>query len=120
MDFAPIRQYRSSMRKFASFFAILFLAVFAASTIVHAVSANAMALDMAMSMPDCQGCPEDGDSDANASCDLICTAPAFAVLRAVEPAQFMMPLLRQDRPLGMVLPRGLRAPPDPFPPRTLI
>jgi hypothetical protein len=114
------------MRNFASFFAILFLAVFSASTIVHAVSANAMALDMAMadggamSMPDCQGCPEDGDSGANASCDLICTAPAFAVLKAAEPAQFIMPLLRQDRPLGMVLPRGLRAPPDPFPPRTLI
>ncbi|MFC4217542.1 hypothetical protein ACFP4H_16055 [Pseudophaeobacter arcticus] len=112
------------MRKFASLIAVMFLVVFAASTIVHAVSANAMALDMAdggaMSMPECQGCPEDGDSGANASCDLICTAPAFAVLKAVEPAQFMMPLLRQDRPLGMALPRGLRAPPDPFPPRTFI
>ena len=74
----------------------------------------------AMSMPDCQGCPEDGGSDANASCDLVCTAPVFAVLRAAEPAQFMTQLLRQDRPLGMTLPRGLRAPPDPFPPRTLI
>lgn len=114
------------MRKFASLITVAILVVFAASTIVHAVSANAMALDMAMadggamSMPECQGCPEDGDSGANASCDLICTAPAFAVLKAVEPAQFMMPLLRQDRPLGMALPRGLRAPPDPFPPRTLI
>lgn len=114
------------MRKLASLIAVVFLVVFAASTIVHAVSANAMALDMAMadggatSMPDCQGCPEDGDSDANASCDLVCTAPAFAVLRAVGPAQVMMPLLRQDRPLGMTLPRGLRAPPDPFPPRTFI
>lgn len=114
------------MRKLASLIAVVFLAVFAASTIVHAVSANAMALDMAMaeggamSMPDCQGCPEDGGSDANASCDLVCTAPVFAVLRAAEPAQLMTPLLRQDRPLGMTLPRGLRAPPDPFPPRTLI
>jgi hypothetical protein len=38
---------------------VVFLAVFAASTVVHVVSANAMALDMAtsadgaMSMPDC-------------------------------------------------------------------
>jgi len=114
------------MRKYASLTAVLFLAVFAASTIVHAVSASAMALDMAMadggamSMPDCQGCPEDGDGDANASCDLVCTTPAFAVLTGVGPAQFIMPVLRQDRPLGMTLPRGLRAPPDPFPPRTLI
>lgn len=114
------------MRKIASLIAVVFLVVFAASTVVHAVSANAMALDMAtadsgaMSMPDCQGCPEDGDSDANASCDLVCTAPAFAVLKAAGVSQVMPQLLRQDRPLGMTLPRGLRAPPDPFPPRTLI
>ena len=61
------------MRKIASLIAVAFLAVFAASTVVHAVSANAMALDMAMadggamSMPDCQGCPEDGGSDASAN-----------------------------------------------------
>jgi len=110
------------MRKFASLIAVVFLAVFAASTIVHAVSANAMAMAEggAMSMPDCQGCPEDGDSDTTASCDLVCTAPVFAVLRAMEPAQLMTPLLRQNRPLGIKLPRGLLAPPDPFPPRTLI
>lgn len=112
------------MRKLDSLFAVVFLVVFAASTVVHVVSANAMALDMAMagggaiSMPDCQGCAEDGDSDANATCDLVCIAPVFAVLSAAESAHFMMPLLRQDRPLGMTLPRALRAPPDPFPPRT--
>jgi len=126
MDIARIQVYVFGMRKYASLIAVVFLAVFAASTIVHAVSANVMALDMAMakggamSMPDCQGCPGDGDSDANASCDLVCTAPVFAFLKAVGAAQFMTPLLRQDRPLGMTLPRGLRAPPDPFPPRTLI
>lgn len=114
------------MRKLAPLIAVVFIALFAASTIVHAVSANAMALDMAMaeggamSMPDCQSCPEDGGSDANASCDLVCTAPAFAVLKAAGVSQVMPQLLRQDRPLGMLLPRGLRAPPDPFPPRTLI
>lgn len=114
------------MRNLASLIAFVFLAVFAASTIVHAVSANAMALDMAMadggamSMPDCQGCPEDGGSDANASCDLVCTSPAFAVLKAACVSQVMPQLLRRDRPLGMLLPRGLRAPPDPFPPRILI
>lgn len=126
MDIELTRHYNSDMCRFASLIAVLFLVVFAASTTVHAVSANAMALDMAMhdggamSMPDCQGCPENGDNDANASCDLVCTAPAVAVLRGVGPAQAIMPVLRQDRPLGMTLPRGLRAPPDPFPPRTLI
>jgi hypothetical protein len=114
------------MPRVRAIFLSAILALFALSTVVHAVSANAMALDMAMadggamSMPDCQGCPEDGGSDANASCDLVCTAPVFAVLRAAEPPQVMTQLLRQDRPFGMTLPRGLRAPPDPFPPRTFI
>lgn len=112
------------MRKLASLFAVVLLAVFAASTIVHAVSANAMALAMAdggaKSMADCQGCPEDGDVDADASCELVCTAPVFAVLKGSGSSRHVMPLLRHDRPLGMALPRGVRAPPDPFPPRTLI
>lgn len=112
------------MRKIASLIAVLFLVVVATSTVVHAVSANAMALDMAMaesgamSMPDCQGCSDGGD--ANARCDLVCTAPAVAFLRVAGVSQVMPRLMRQDWPLGMTLPRGLRAPPDPFPPRPLI
>ncbi|WP_417728453.1 hypothetical protein [Roseovarius sp.] len=114
------------MRKFASLIAVMFLVVFAASTIVHAVSANAMALDMAMadggamSMPECQGCPEGGDSDTTASCDLICTAPVFAMVKGTAAAQFTIAIPMREWPLGMTLPRGLQAPPDPFPPRTLI
>lgn len=114
------------MRKFASLIAVVFLAVFAESTVVHAVSANAMALDMAtsadgaMSMPDCQGCPEDDDSDSTASCDLICTAPVSAMVKGMAAAQFAIAIPMQEWPLGMTLPRGLKAPPDPFPPRTLI
>lgn len=114
------------MRKFVSLITIVLLAVFAASTVVHAVSANAMALDMAtsadgaMSMPDCQGCPEGGDSDTTASCDLICTAPVFAMVKGAAAAQFAIAIPMREWPLGMTLPRGLQAPPDPFPPRTLI
>lgn len=114
------------MRKLTSLFAVVLLAVFAASAIVNAVSTNAMALDMAMAeggamaMTDCQGCPEDGDSDANAVCDLVCTAPITADLKGADVAQIVVPLLLRDRPIGMTLPRGLRAPPDPFPPRTLV
>lgn len=114
------------MLRIGSLIAVVFIVVFAAGTVVHAVTANAMALDMAMAdsgampMADCEGCPEDGGSDADASCDLVCTGPAFAVLNAAAVSQVMPQSLRQDRPLGMTLPRGLRAPPDPFPPRTLI
>lgn len=110
------------MRKFASLITVVFLAVFAASTILHAVSASAMAMadGGATPMADCQGCPEDGDSNTNASCDLVCTAPLIAVLKGPVAELIMISLLRQDRTLGMNLPRGLRAPPDPFPPRHFI
>jgi|GEM_PF-6410991 len=113
------------MGRFVSLFAILFLAVFAASTIVHTVSANAMALGMATAqsdmMPDGQGCVdcEDGNPDA-AVCNLVCTAPAIAMLKGVASLHHTVSVLRHDRPIGTTLPRGLRAPPDPFPPRILI
>lgn len=103
-----------------------FVALLALSTVAHAASSSTMALDMAMaeggamSMADCQGCPEDGDTDAKAVCDLVCTAPVVAALKGVDVAQPTAALLCQDRPLGMTLPRGLLAPPDPFPPRPLI
>lgn len=127
MDILRVPKYMDSMRRYASLLVIVFLAVFAASTIVHAVSANAMALDMAMgdggamSMADCQGCPEgeDGAPDAT-TCKLVCTAPAISALNGAASVQHVAPLVRHDRPVGMILPRGLRAPPDPFPPRTLI
>lgn len=114
------------MLQVRAIFLSAFVALLSLGMVVHAVSANAMALDMAMSeggsmsMPDCHGCLEDGDSDPNAVCDLVCTAPVTTALKGADIVQPTAPLLRQDRPLGMTLPRWLLAPPDPLPPRPLI
>lgn len=119
MDIAQVPQYMRFMGKLASLFAIVVLAVFAASTTLQAVSANAMAQDMAMA--DCQGCPDDGDSNSDgAACKLICTGPTIAAMNSTAASAPAVPVLGHDRPIGMTLPHGLRAPPDPFPPRTLI
>lgn len=119
--------YYSVMRFFSSILLFAFLAVFAAGNIAHAVSANTMALDMALmdgnalAMEDCQGCPADGEGAADSTmCDLDCTAPAVVTLTGSTSLEFQMPILRQDRPLSMTVPHGLRAPPDPFPPRPLV
>jgi len=119
--------YCSSMRCLSSIFLLAFLAIFAAGNIAHAVSANTMALDMAlmdgspMSMEDCQGCPTDGEGAADSTmCQLDCTAPGVVTLTASASLEFLMPIVRQDRPLSTTAPNGLRAPPDPFPPRHLI
>jgi len=86
-----------------------------------------MALDMAlmdgspMSMEDCQGCPTDGEGAADSAlCQLDCTAPVVVNLTAASSFVHVMPSIRQDRPLSVTVPNGLRAPPDPFPPRHLI
>jgi hypothetical protein len=115
------------MRFFSSILLFAFLAVFAAGNIAHAVSANTMALDMALmdssalSMEHCQGCPTDGEGAADRTvCQLDCTAPGVVTLTASVSLGFVMPILRQHRPLSVTVPTGLRAPPDPFPPRHLI
>jgi len=115
------------MRRCSSILLLAFLAIFAAGNIAHAVSANTMALDMALmdgnaiSMEDCQGCPTDGEGAADSTmCQLDCTAPGVVTLTASASLEFLMPIVRQDRPLSTTAPNGLRAPPDPFPPRHLI
>lgn len=119
--------YYSLMRRVSSIFLLAFLAIFAAGNIAHVVSANKMALDMAvmdgstMAMEDCQGCPTDGEGAADSTlCQIDCTAPGVVTLTASTSLDFVMPILRQDRPLSVTVPNGLRAPPDPFPPRQLI
>lgn len=119
------------MRKLGSLFVIVFLAVFAASTIVHAVSANAMALDMtqdmamsedgATSMADCQGCIADEGGNAGvAACDLACTAPIVGTLGNSGELVHVALLSRLERLPAGNLPLGLRSPPDLFPPIALI
>ncbi|UWQ43976.1 hypothetical protein K3718_21680 (plasmid) [Leisingera aquaemixtae] len=115
------------MQKFVHMLAIMFLALFAASSVVHTVSANSMALDMAAAavdtdiMPDCQGCEADEAGTSNVgSCDIDCTTPGIAMLDAAPgPLNAVFPW-RQYRMTGMALPSGLRGVPDPFPPRSLI
>lgn len=115
------------MQKFTHILAITFLALFIAGSVVHAVSANAISLEMAlgiddaMNMPDCQGCIADEDGNTKSvACDLICTAPMVATIGGAVGSQHIALPPRHERPLGMNLPVGLRASPDPFPPRTLI
>ena len=115
------------MPKLARILAITFLALVAASSVLHAVSTNAMALEMAlgsgeaMNMPECPGCIADQDGNADGvACDLDCTAPMVATIGGTVGSQPIAVLPRHARPLGMTLPLGLRSPPDPFPPRILL
>lgn len=131
MDRQKAPQYIRVMRRPGSFLAILFLVVFAASMIVHAARANAMALDMvqdmamsedgAMSMADCRGCIADEGGKAGAvACDLACTAPILG-LPGEAGGQVTVALLSRPEPLPAGnLPSGLRSPPDLFPPIALI
>lgn len=119
------------MLKLGSLFVIVFLAVFAASTIVHAVSANAMALDMvqdmamsedgAMPMADCRGCiAEKGGKAGVAACDLACTAP-IAGMPGESGGLVKAVLASRPEPLPTGnLPSGLRSKPDLFPPIAFI
>jgi len=122
MDIARVWQYIGFMGKFASRLAIVVLAVFAASATVQAVSADTMALadGGTMAMADCQGCADGGNGIPDAGCELVCTAPVIAAMNSAATPAPAVPVLGHDRPIGMTLPHGLRAPPDPFPPRTLI
>lgn len=104
-----------------------FLALFAVSNVARAVSANCMASQMvmadgdAMAMANCQACAGDGEGSSTAAlCNLDCTAPAVVSLVTIVSFDRAVPADRHDRPLSMVVPHGLRAPPDPFPPRSLI
>ena len=115
------------MQKFAHILAIMLLALFAASSVVHAVRANSMALDMAEAtgdadvLPDCQVCEADGANKSNAgSCDLDCTTPGIATLDVAPGPLFAEFPARQNHLPGMSLPSGRRGAPDPLPPRALI
>lgn len=115
------------MQSFVRIVAFTFLVVFTAGSVMHPVSANAMALEMAlasddaMSMPDCQGCTVDERGNADlAACDLACTVPVVATTDNAGGPVHVALLSRQERPLAENLPLGLRGPPDLFPPRSLI
>jgi len=118
------------MRMVRTWLACLCLAVFAASGVVHGVAANAMALAMAepmaqapgeaMAMPDCEACPEGAGDAAATACEMVCATASVALPGAATPSVSVVFRAGHDRPGGATPARGLRAPPDPFPPRPFI
>lgn len=124
LDRPALSAYHHHMQRLSPLLLFAFLAIFAVSNAAHAVSANDMALDMAMmdnGATPMEGCPTDGDgADDTALCQLDCTAPGAVTLTAIASFEYMTPAFRQDRPLSVTVPHGLRAPPDPFPPRSFI
>ena len=127
LDTRPRPAYLPLMRRFSPILLLVFLATFVVGNIAHAVNATNMTLQMAAmdgsasAMEDCEECPSDGEGRADSTlCQLDCTAPAMVTLTASASFDLVTPAPRQDRPLGMVFQHRLRAPPDPFPPRTLI
>ncbi len=114
------------MKSITRLILVVFLAVFAASTVAHTTGSAAMAASMitandpAMAMADCEAC---GGSDASAggiACDFVCGIGALAALPAPScdgitrlPGQAVK--FAQAREF-----RGLTSPPAKRPPRTLI
>lgn len=125
MDLEPRSIYYAGMNRASPILLFAFLALFAVSNIVQAMNANSMALEMAMvdgnamAMDGCQNCPMDGAVET-VLCELDCTAPAVFVLTKAVSFHGAVFVFRQERPLGMLEPDSLLAPPDPFPPRSLI
>lgn len=113
------------MRRTAPLFALVFLVVFAASTVLHAASATTNSATMslagggAMGMAGCDGCDPaaDGHGD-HLACDAVCLGPLAATLGpdGVLPIDAGEPLMRYAI-AGLV---GRTGRPEPFPPRTLV
>jgi hypothetical protein len=87
-------------------------------------AAMTMAPQMSMSgdggMPDCDGC--DGDDASSAVCAIVCTpASGFAMgLPVVAAAKLACPAHAETGCMAFRIPAGMRAPPDPFPPKVLV
>lgn len=104
----------------------LWLAAFAAGTVVHATAGTAMALDMAMAsdagmdMPSCVACDGDAGADADGVvCDIDCTAPSIAVFTSATAQAFLgiaKVMTVPDREIRL----GRTGPPEPFPPKPIV
>lgn len=112
------------MRRPASFVALVFLAIFAASTVVHAANATlsvmmALADCSAMDMAGCHACDSGADENGDGlACDAVCLAPLAASLGSdgALPINTGQSLTRDD--IADLV--GRTGPPEPFPPRTLV
>lgn len=105
---------------------IAFAALFAASTVAHAVSMTVMSVKMGlaadagpMDMTDCDGCGSGGsDDESAAACDMICAPPFVATFDIGKAFQPLNPgIIDTPRVSGLT---GYTGPPDPYPPRSLI
>lgn len=109
------------MATFVRALMIVLVAAFAAGTVAHAANATTMDVTMAvdsadMGMPDCQGCPDDGNGLP--SCDTVCVTPFVAVMPV---AAAEMPVVRALLATPAVRQVGGRGGlPDPYPPRSII
>jgi hypothetical protein len=113
------------MAKFVRMTVIALLAMFAASTVVHAASATGMSLEMAMAddsgmdMADCVGCDDDGSGPDGLACDILCVAPMVGLLDSSAASDDIAPS-SVLKPVAAYTFSGRTGPPDPFPPRVLL
>jgi len=123
MDRLAASAYRSGMQTTAHILTFLVLALFAAGSVAQAVSAHAMTVAVASDshegadMPACPGCDGEG---ATTACALACAAPVATQPDEVAGYRALVPVPVQGHPAGMRLPPGLRAAPEPLPPRTRV
>ena len=108
------------MRSFGRMFAILLLAMFAASSVASAASTTSMSLRMSATemdgghMGDCQTCPPD---DGSLVCDQACAIPLLAI---APTARIELPAVHADAvDAGLQDFEGHIQPPQPSPPKSL-
>lgn len=90
------------------------------------VRAAAMTMSTPMSvsgdgdMPDCDGC--DDDDAASGDCAIVCASGSTLAmaLPEVAAAEFACLARTETRCMAFRIPPGMRAPPDPFPPKILV
>ena len=116
------RDYLRRVNRLVRIMVLVLLAAFSAGTVAHAAMAPAMAAMQAeegargSAASDCPGCTQ--DEEGVVACDVVCTPSLFAAPESDTP----LPAMLQSAEEGGtdVLAVGLRAPPDPFPPRAPI
>jgi|SRR3546814_734016 len=109
------------MRAMFRALALILVLSFATGTVVHAVQASDMALEMAMTadgtMPGCDGCGDD-DAVAKLACAPACMAPAVAILGS--DTEVVVELAGQPIPPAASERSGQPTLIDPYPPKSSI
>jgi len=103
---------------------LLLLVIFATSSVVHPATATVMGLKMALvesGAADLSDCANDMDPTSYAvgsTCDMACTAPFLADLVREISLSLRQPDVHRGSSLQHFV--GRVAPPEPYPPKTLI